>query len=783
MYTIKDGVIRISVRNLVEFIYSSGDLDNRNTGAQDVKAMQEGSRLHRKIQKAMGSEYRAEVSLKMEVPIQHEYAYVIAVEGRADGIITADAEDVCIDEIKTMQKDLSGIEDAAYVHKAQAICYAYIYAVQNHLERMRIRLTYCNVDTEEIKYFYEEYTSAELEEWFDRLMTAFSKWTDFVFEEREKRNTSIQTLKFPFAYRTGQKRLAASVYHAIEDRQHLFIQAPTGVGKTISTIYPAVMAVGQKCGDKIFYLTAKTITRTVAEDTYEILREGGLHFRTVTLTAKDKICILEKRDCNPVSCPRAAGHFDRVNDAVYDMITHETAIDRDKILIYAEKHNVCPFEMSLDISSWCDGIICDYNYVFNPNSKLQRFFAAGEKGDYIFLIDESHNLVERAREMYSASVVKEEILAVKKLVKDIDKKLAAALERCNKDLLEWKRECDEYVILDSASAFSLHLDAVYSLMQKFMDKHKNFEHNEELLNLFFEIRHFLNMHDIINDKYVIYTEHRGNGDFVLTLFCVDPSDNLTECLKQGNCAIFFSATLLPVQYFKEMLTGDAAENAIYAHSPFDEANRKIMIGRDVSSKYTRRNAREYGRIATYIQSIIAAKQGNYLVFFPSYRFMQEVYESGGWTTEIECQSAAMKEEDREAFLARFDDENANVTGFCVMGGIFSEGIDLKNDRLIGAVIVGTGLPMVCNERQILKNYFDEKERNGFAYAYVFPGMNKVLQAAGRVIRTDEDRGIIALLDERFLKAEYQKLFPLEWGSYEVTDQSTVFDSVKKFWEK
>lgn len=795
MYVIKDGTIRISVRNLVEFIFSSGDIDNRTGSSPDVLRMQEGARIHRAIQRKAGADYKPEVSIKMDFNIEHDEKYVVTLEGRADGIITVGNEDdldVTIDEIKTVSVDVNRMEEAVYVHKAQAMCYAYMYAVDNDLKRINVRMTYVNVDSEEIKYFYEDLEFDRLEKWFFELLYKFTKWTDFVFNERRIRNESIKGKSFPFEYRKGQKNLAATVYKCCESEENLYIQAPTGTGKTISTVYPAVMAMGEGKADKIFYLTAKTITRTIAEDTYEILRKSGMHFRTVTITARDKVCILDERDCNPDKCPYAKGHYDRVNDAVYDLITNEIAIDRDKIIEYANKHKVCPFEMSLDVSLWCDGIICDYNYVFDPNVRLKRFFADGDKGDYVFLIDEAHNLVDRGRSMYSAQLKKEDFLSTKKILKNIDKRVCSALDKCNKILLEMKRECVDFVVYSQVSEFVLNLERCYQLLQKCLDKNRSFEQRDMVMEFFLEIRHFINMHDLLSDKYVIYSTINNDDEFVLNLFCVDPSDNLKYCCNQGRAAIFFSATLLPIQYYKEMLTGDLDEKAIYANSIFSQDKRALLIGNDVSSKYTRRNENEYIKIARYILLLAGTKDGNYLVFFPSHKFMRDVQEViekmcekdqnfAALHDRILCQKNSMNEQEREEFLDAFSDDS-NVIGFCVMGGIFSEGIDLKNDKLIGAVVVGTGLPMVCTEQKILQQYFDDNGKNGFDYAYVYPGMNKVMQAAGRVIRTEDDKGIIALLDERFLRGEYLRIFPREWSDYKVVNVTNVRHYANAFWE-
>lgn len=800
MYVVKDGAIRISVRNFVEFICNSGDIDNRRSSLSDVKAMQEGARIHRKIQKEMGPIYKAEVPLKIDIPVQEDriWNYSIILEGRADGIIGDFTEnedgtriplsDITIDEIKTMNKDVLAFTEPIEVHRAQAMCYAYIFAVQNELDYIHIQMTYVNSETEMLKRFSEQMSFEELDRWFWSMISRFRKWTDFLFTSNQERTESARKLEFPFSYRKGQKKVAVDVYRTIARGKTLFIEAPTGLGKTISTVYPAVKAVGEGIGDKIFYLTAKTITRSVAEDTFELLRDHGLQFRTVTLTAKDKICPMEERECNPEACSRAKGHFDRENDAVYDIVTHEAFIDRTTIEQYAQKHCVCPFEMSLDISYWCDGIICDYNYVFDPNVRLRRFFSDGDQGDYIFLVDEAHNLVDRAREMYSAQLVKEDFLMMKKLVKDRDKRLASQLDKCNKSLLELKRECETYCVVDSISHFMMSCERVFYEIQKFFENEKAFPQMDLVLDFYLQLRHFLNMYEILDDKYITYTEQRDDGTFALKLLCVDPSGNISTCLSQGISTIFFSATLLPVSYYKEMLTGNTDDFAIYAETPFQESKRRLMIANDVSSRYRDRTQESYHRISMYIRTVVAKHQGNYLVFFPSYRFLESVWQE---FEEDSCddiyvlkQNSSMTEQEREDFLEQFQENSQkSVVGLCVTGGVFSEGIDLKYNRLIGAIIIGTGLPMICNERQILRYFFDENGKNGYQYAYVYPGMNKVLQAAGRVIRTEQDEGVIVLLDQRFLTGEYRQLFPREWNQYAVVSQNNIENILDDFWHR
>lgn len=854
--------VHISVRNLVEFVLRSGDIDNRRASSPE-NAMQEGGRIHRMIQRRMGADYHAEVALKYLYDTEN---YTIVVEGRADGIISGDdaeryvgavvltdwtiaekmerlengrmmpeekarpeekalldADDkkdvtteitVTVDEIKGTYQELRKLKEAVPVHLAQAKCYAYIYAEQNQLSAIRVRMTYCNMDTEEIKYFYYDYSMSALKRWFHQVMEQYRKWADFEYEWKKLRQLSVKNLQFPFEYREGQKELVTYVYRTIYHKRKLFIEAPTGVGKTISTVFPAVKAVGEGMGERIFYLTAKTITRTVADDAFELLRRNGLKFKTVILTAKDKICFMEETECNPEYCPYAKGHYDRINDAIYDLLTHSDNFNREMIERYAKKHQVCPFEMCLDMSLFADGIIGDYNYVFDPHVQLKRFFADGVKGNYLFLIDEAHNLVDRGREMYSAVLCKEDFLKLKKVIKGLDSKMEHRLERCNKELLALKRECEGYKLEDSIDAFVMALQRLYSTMENYLEEHEGQdafhtkEVRKEILEFYFEVTHFLDIYERVDENYVTYSELQTDGSFILKLFCVNPALNLRECMMKGRSTILFSATLLPIQYYKELLGAEEGDYEVYAKSVFDPERKALFIGSDVTSKYTRRTEREYYNIASYIYEIVKNRHGNYMIFFPSHAFLQQVYDvfRNYFYLEdyMECivQEDYMNEKSREEFLQRFvrnddcklteliqmeieieQEEEKSLLGFCVLGGIFSEGIDLKNDSLIGAVIVGTGLPQVCNEREILKNYFEEAGENGFDYAYRYPGMNKVLQAAGRVIRTAEDVGIIALLDERFLNRSYQRMFPREWDNYEIVTTKQVAKRVERFWNE
>ena len=946
---------RISVRGLVEFILRSGDIDDRTGGMPDTDAMLMGGRIHRKIQARMGPEYQAEVPLSGLFDCGD---FLLCLEGRADGIFGPEDGSgmMTVDEIKGVMRRVERLREPVGVHLAQAKCYAYLYlmdragyevipltqtdnsarerhgtepeasvmALPDAGDRIGVRMTYVNLETERTRYFTYDYSLEELSEWIRPVVTQYVKWARFGREWKKIRRESIHSTTFPYPYRDGQKQLAADVYRSIARGKILFIQAPTGTGKTIATIFPAVKAVGEGLGDKIFYLTARTIVRTAALETMALLAGHGLREKTVVLTAKEKICRNGEVRCNPEDCPYAKGHFDRINDALYELITTKDLFTREVIEEAADHYQVCPFELSLDLSMWMDMIIGDYNYAFAPRARLRRFFGENVKGDYIFLIDEAHNLIERGRDMFSASLVREDLLALRRLVKDVSPRLARSLQRCSRDMLHLQRQNEPPQVLESLGTLPASLLNLSGIMEDLLSPHHDDETAEgqepgvqsngkkgkgrkakgkkereqaqahgvwkqallweqpvtvdasvteaagggtveaapaedpvapawvneaeirdAVRDLYFEVSFFLEVCDLLDEHYVIYDELTEEGDFRIRLYNVDPSANLQECMDKARSSILFSATLLPIDYYKSLLSTRTDNYAVYADSCFDPAHRQVLIGTDVSSRYTRRNEQEYGKIARYIRLFTGAREGNYLIFFPSYRMMEDVLEQlmiiwpqaqiercqetrrkrkdqqaagiDGITEttavagaladsnaasdavpgsaaasdapdpvcdRILVQTSRMTESEREAYLEHFTEEGqGRLLGLCVMGSIFSEGIDLKRDRLIGAVVVGTGLPMVSTERDVLRQYFDGREQDGFRYAYLCPGMNKVMQAAGRVIRTEEDRGSILLLDERFARAQYRSMFPREWNRVEYCSLRDVEEKVRRFWDE
>lgn len=828
---------KTSIRHMVEFIYRSGDITSSGNGTLSKEAMNAGSRIHRKLQKLAGSYYDAEVPLKITMQ-KGAYNLDVTVEGRADGIIdlrgaadksvqkklAADAimleqnirvsdvseqkeeqadiknpAEVTVDEIKGVYKHLSDIEEPEFVHLAQAMCYAYIYAKEQKLADINVQITYVNLDSEDIKRFFLVFSYQTLEAWFEDTVDKMMEWVDFAVCHARTRDASIEKIEFPYEYRKGQKDMAACVYKAIDGGKRLFVQAPTGIGKTMAAVFPAVKAFSTGLVSKIFYLTAKTIASTMPDNAIEVLRKQGMQFSSVILTAKEKICPQEEMECDADVCPFAKGHYDRVNQALFDMITHETNMNRDTILAYAMKYTVCPFELGLDASLFADCIIGDYNYVFDTRVNLKRFFSqtAYGTGRYVFLVDEAHNLVERAQAMYSAAIYKEDFLELKKKVKPYSKKLVRSLESCNRELLDLKRNCEDgtYHILNDIGVLYLKCLQLHAALETFLEEQKQIPERKDVLEFYFHLTSFLNIAELLDDSYVIYDEILPDGRFMVKLYCVHPANNLKLCLDKGVSTIFFSATILPVKYYMEMLSNTETDRAIYIPSPFEQEKRKIFAGLDVTTRYTRRSISEYEKIYEYIKTVCQTHPGNYMVFFPSYQMMNQVYEIAAADESLEAelllQEPNMREKDREDFLGKFE-AGKQLVGFCIMGGIFSEGIDLTEERLIGAVVVGPGLPQVCNERKIMMDYFNarknrgqdaDRQMDGFKYAYLYPGINKVFQAAGRVIRTEKDRGVILLLDERFGRREYNELFPAEW-------QDTVFGSRKElkqmldeFWDE
>ena len=753
--------IQISVRALVEHVFKSGSIDAR---FRSQSAMLDGARIHQKIQKTYQEGDQKEVTLSTEFRYD---GLTFLIDGRCDGLLFHE-DKVIVDEIKSFSQPLEQLESEGYsVHWAQAKMYAYIVSLDRQLEEINVQLTYVDVKTEEKKSMIRTLTFSELKSFAWEVIKGYFPYAKLLHDHRKRRDKSCKELVFPFkTYRNGQRNLAGAVYKTIVDHKNLLAKAPTGIGKTISTLFPAMKAIGEGELNRIFYLTAKTITRTSAEEAFARMGSCGLMAKMVTITAKDKVCFQEETKCQKEFCEFANGYYDRINEAILDILSNENHLTREVIERYARKHKVCPFEYSIDLAYSVDAIICDYNYIFDPRVSLKRLLEEQKKSTAL-LVDEAHNLVDRGREMFSASLTKEPFLQLKKDFKGVNQTIYDLASKMNAWFLQIKKSSEnekEFVLqqveegfLDQTRQFVIGSEQVLSL-----------ENSPLLLETYFLAYQFLKIAELMDEHYVIYAE-KDRNDLTLKLFCIDPSSLLRQMGKGYRAKIFFSATLSPMPYYQDILGGSEGDYMISIPSPFREEQVEVLI-KPLSTRYHDRE-RTKGEMVSVIQALVKKRPGNYLIFFPSYQYLLAVYDQFKQTdsdTRTLIQEAGMTEVEREEFLAAFKpDLPKTLLGFAVLGGIFSEGVDLMGDRLNGVVVIGVGLPQLCFERNLIKDHFTCQGKNGYDYAYVYPGINKVLQAGGRLIRSEQDYGTIILVDDRFLQGQYQLLLPSEWRQYTI----------------
>ena len=751
--------IKKSVREFVELILKSGSLDN--TFKTNARAI-EGVRAHQKLQKSneeIFKEYEKEVYLETTIDVG---SFILHIEGRCDGIIL-DSDRTIVEEIKSTYVPLSAIyDDFNDMHWSQGKIYAYMVSQERNIEVIYVQLSYYNLDNNEVKSFLKKYTKKELTEYMIELVSYYKKYIEIQIENRVKRNTSIKKLDFPFQeYREGQLSFIKACYGTIRDESKIFIQAPTGTGKTISTIFPALKALDKGYGEKIFYLTAKGANKTVVEETLRILRDKGLVIRTIILQAKEKICLNEKISCNKEDCIYANLYYDKLKNSIMDIVSNEYEFSIEKIVEYAEKYEMCPFELSLDLIEWCDLIVCDYNYIFDPKVGLRRIIEEGEKN--IVLIDEAHNLVDRSRNSYSASLYKSKFEDIKKEVRGIVPKLYRRINKVTKLFIQERIYCEEkksdYMYYrEIPKEFCKELRILSKEIDNVLSEKINHIYDEKLLNLYFDVNTFLEISELYDDDYYTYIEDMNN-EVKISLFCADPAKNLRSIMNKFRAVILFSATLSPFNYFIKILGGNEDDYRLKLKSPFPKENFKVYMHK-ANTRYTVRD-KTVPQVCKAITQFISSYEGNYMIFFPSYEYMKKVkeyLEEHGMLNNILCQESDMTTEQQKDFIKKFEKRN-NIVGLCVMGGSFSEGIDLPGDDLIGVVIVGVGYPKISIEGQIIREHF---KRDGENIAYIYPGINKVLQAAGRVIRTETDKGRLLLIDDRYLESKYFKLIPDEW---------------------
>lgn len=775
--------LTISVRTLVEYVFRSGDLMTEFTGA--ARSLK-GIRGHQIVQRSRPDHYTSEVAVSHTVETG---AVPLTISGRIDGVYSS-SEGVIIDEIKTTSRDPDRFSEREKpIHWAQAKTYAYMIGAEKGLDVVEVQLTYYQLGTGKIREFRKQFHIGDLKTFFENLVDRYLKWAETVADWQRVRNDSIRELDFPFpSYRSGQREMAVKVYRAIQDAKQLIVQAATGIGKTMAVIFPGVKALAEEKCIKIFYLTARTTGRKAAELAVDELRSSGLRLKSLTLTAKDKICFHPDRSCHPDECEFAKGHYDRIGHALESAFGNDR-ITRSAIEKLARDHRVCPFEFSLELTLWADCIICDYNYAFDPRVYLRRFFLEDARHDaYAFLIDEAHNLVDRARDMFSADITKQPFLDMRRAVKNDLPGLYRIMGKINSHLVKIRKECEnvggELTTRDLPEGLLPQLRQFLKIADRWLALNVDAFFRGELLELYFSVVSFVRVSEHFDTSYAVCCTRAGK-DLRVRLFCMDPSSQMGEALHRSRSAVFFSATLKPVDYFIRILGCDTDARHFTLPSPFPPRNLGIFIADRISTLYRQRDetAPEVAKILT---SFVAVRKGNYMFYFPSYRYLQTIltgFEDGNLSScRLVVQTPDMSEPERDDFIANFsNDPTETLIGFAVMGGIFGEGIDLVGDRLTGAAIVGVGLPGISPERTLIKDHFAAVNRSGFEFAYLFPGMTRVLQAVGRVIRSDSDRGAVLLIDRRYGTRPYRSLLPPEWRPVSVRKPSELERELKDFW--
>lgn len=779
---------RIGIRTLVEFVLRSGDLVDSKDSTNTALA---GARIHRQLQSTRSDDYESEVYLKKTVTMNNqEYD----ISGRADGV-ELNPDKALIEEIKTSDQKFDELSDNTLeLYWGQVKVYGHI-LLEDHpeLDEVTLQLTYFQVTEDQTTQVEKKFTREELDDFFQKLITEYEFWLKLRADMRKTRNDSISELNFPFpAFRTGQHELAGAVYKTIRLKKRLFVEAPTGTGKTISTLFPAVKAMGEDRIQRLFYLTAKQSTRRVAEEAIDLMSQSGLRLKSITLTAKEQIRFPEEKDVLPEKNPYMIGYYDRLKPALKDILVHEDSITKSIIEKYARKHMVDPFEFSLDTSLFCDVIICDYNYLFDPLVYLQRFFTEKDN-DNFFLIDEAHNLVSRSRDMYSAEVTNvgiEELMKKAAAEKKSTKRYQNQLQKVAKAFSDIKVTLeilhkDEMVTNDVPKDLLKILNKFDDFMTEWMKDKEQTDFLKAARDYFFECLTFVKISSFYDDTY--QTRIVIDGDKVsIKQICLDPSYFLDQSMKLGAGAVLFSATLSPMNYYQNVLGGIDNSLAYQLPSPFPQQNQEIFITQYIQTTYHQRSNNEPYIVAS-LYDLVKAKTGNYLFFFPSYVYLRQIkaaFNDEHPEIKTVAQQNSMDAAQRQEFLDKFQESpTETLVGFAVLGGIFSEGIDLRGDRLIGVAVVSVGLPGLSAENNLIKDYYNQENGQGFAYAYQLPGMNNVLQAAGRLIRSSRDVGIILLVDQRFASGRYVQLFPPHWQNFKrISSLHKLDNAIEDFWK-
>lgn len=762
-------MMRISVRTLVEFTLRAPDI---NPVGGSLRDMQEGMFGHKARQADLDDSWEAEVPLELTVPVEDEDLSLI-VGGRMDAF--CDGEVPMIEEIKLWRGKHPPLE-AIPAHMAQAVCYGHMLCEERGIDRVDVRVVYVTNKGVVLGAFGREMSAEECRAQFMELLVPFVRRTKLVRGHRRARDASLQALQFPFpSYRSGQREMAVQVYTAIRLRRRLFASMPTGTGKSVAALFPALKALGEGMTSQVYYLTARTTQRQGALEAVALMRRQEMRLWVLTLDAKDKQCPARTM-CHPDYCPRAKGHFLREGEAVDELLL-EDDWSPSRIREAADKHNVCPFELSLALAELADLTVCDYNYALDPGVHIQRIF--DRTSDVTLLIDEAHNLLSRVREMLSGEVDGGRIRRLRTVVgkaagrkHDLYKAMTRTLNAV--DDLPVDEEADE----GRLSEIPQSLDrAVQELTDAFLDAESEHfpwdEAGEKLSDTLSPLLGFLRAGRRDESDYAWLWQ--GQKTRKVTAFALDVGTYFAEITDRLSGVVCFSATMDPLEDMKRLLGGEDEDACFAMPSPFPQENL-LIVQQDVNTRYAYREA-SAAQIVSAIEAMAQTKPGRYIAFFPSFAFMNRVAEQ--MTLPCQVQRPGLSMDERRAFLAPYVSGGAPVLSLCVLGGIFAEGIDLPGDALDGVAIVGVGLPQVNLFQETLRDWYEEILDNGFLYAYQIPGMQKVAQAVGRVIRTENDRGVALLLDDRYRQPGYRALCPPHW----IIRRGEAELLLRDFWKK
>ena len=773
--------IELSVHELVDFVLRKGDIDSRSFNSM---TMQEGTRIHNIYQSKQGSNYLKEYPLKGIFSYEDSLVYL---SGRSDGIILEEVP--IIEEIKSTNCDLNSFfKENEEWHLGQAICYGYLYAIEKGLDKVKIRLTYIsqvNNDILKKNYCYKT----------DELLTKIHQYFDVYFQfariietRKNRRNESLSKLRFPFSNaREGQMELIDFTKQAIESADSRFAEASTGIGKTMATIFSTLSYLKEDKLDKVFYLCPKNTNFDNAAKALEILNKEGYLLSYTEIRARSKMCPYKlEKACNPDDCPLTVGYYSKLKDVLKDCLVHENLLNSEIIDKYAKKYDVCPFELSLDFSVYTDFVVCDYNYAFHPISYLRRFFEVPDKTYRIFaLVDEAHNLIDRARDMFTVTFSEEDYKNLKKELKGYrNPEINKILRKINQDLRLFKQFefNDQPIILEQLdSKFIQHITKLRSeinVLETDNPKLKLKKGKDFLIDLY----KFIVINDLLNDGFKIILANKYDN-LTIKLFCIDPSSFINKSLFHFLGTLFFSATLTPIDYFQKVNLNRDGFKTISLPSPFNPNNFFLIINDNISIKYKDRD-KTLEEVVKEINIFVSKNVGNYLIFVPSFEYSRKIEKSFINDSRFVFQTATMTNKDKDEFLANFkENPQESRIGVCVISGSFAESIDLTGDRLIGVVVVGVGLPQVNFENNLVKDFYIQKEMNGYEFAYMNPGINKVLQALGRVIRTQNDKGSALIIDSRYAQSHYFSVLKDRYKNYtKIKDSNGLIKALNSFYK-